>query len=91
MALKRAVAWARRVGAISASPGLACLSTDAYKMVLCVRTDVGMKKGKMAAQAGHAAIAGYKACMASDPGGVAAWEAGGSTKVAVKVGSLEAM
>lgn len=82
----------RRVGAISArAVGVSWFSNTAHKMALCVRTDVGMKKGKMAAQCGHAAVGGYKAGMSQDPGAVAAWEADGSAKVAVKVGSWEEM
>ena len=35
-------------------------STEEHKLVLVVRTDLGMGKGKIAAQCGHATLACYK-------------------------------
>lgn len=36
------------------------LSLEEHKLVLVVRTDLGMGKGKVAAQCGHATLACYK-------------------------------
>ncbi|KAK0741723.1 peptidyl-tRNA hydrolase PTH2-domain-containing protein [Apiosordaria backusii] len=67
------------------------------KLVLVVRTDLGMTKGKIAAQAGHATLACYKTlsrAAAKDPNGRAAqilkaWERRGQAKIAVQVKSEE--
>merc|ERR1719400_1983126 len=61
------------------------------KMVLVVRTDVGMGKGKIAAQCAHAAVMCYKAATSEAPDLVARWEALGTTKVCVKVDSEAAL
>ena len=61
------------------------------KMVLVVRTDVGMGKGKVAAQVAHAAVMCYKAATREAPDLVARWEALGTTKVCVKVDSEAAL
>ncbi|GAB1313350.1 peptidyl-tRNA hydrolase [Madurella fahalii] len=63
------------------------------KLVLVVRTDLGMTKGKIAAQCGHATLACYKALLAAaqrDPQGAEArllrqWERHGQAKIAVQV------
>ena len=60
-------------------------------MVLCVRTDLGMGKGKVAAQCGHATLWLYKKAMGSDPSMVDRWEARGQAKVALKVAGEEEM
>jgi PTH2 family peptidyl-tRNA hydrolase len=65
--------------------------TGPYKMVLLVRTDLGMQKGKVAAQCAHAALACYKKALKNDPDGVTAWEITGQTKVCLKVDNEEAM
>mgnify|MGYP000403838077 CR=1 FL=1 len=44
------------------------------KMVLVVRTDLKMDKGKIAAQCGHATLACYKAAMKHNPNIVKQWE-----------------
>lgn len=64
---------------------------EPYKMVLCVRTDLGMAKGKIAAQAGHATLGVYKKVLRAAPGVLEHWEALGQTKIAVKVKSEEMM
>lgn len=60
-----------------------------FKLALCVRTDLGMRKGKMAAQAGHAAVGAYAALVdAGDAAGWgAAWRRRGEAKIALAVGS----
>merc|ERR1712093_524463 len=57
------------------------------KMVLVVRTDLGMTKGKIAAQASHATLACYKSLQASNPGLLKHWERTGQAKIALKADS----
>lgn len=54
------------------------------KLVLLVRTDLKMDKGKMAAQCSHATLACYKSLLASNPKLVKHWETIGQAKVALK-------
>lgn len=61
------------------------------KMVLVVRSDLRMQKGKVAAQVAHAAVLCYKKGMAEQPEVVRAWEQLGQTKVCVKVDSEESL
>lgn len=67
------------------------LGVDLYKMVLVVRTDLDMGKGKMCAQCGHATLSAYKAAVSSASakkrGMLQAWEENGQAKVVVKVKS----
>ncbi|KAF4552766.1 Peptidyl-tRNA hydrolase-like protein 1 [Elsinoe fawcettii] len=61
------------------------------KLVLVVRTDLGMTKGKIAAQCGHATLACYKT-LANDPSAssiLQRWERYGQAKIAVQVKSEE--
>jgi len=67
------------------------MSGGPCKMVLVVRTDVGMAKGKAAAQCAHAAVMCYKKALREAPEMLARWEAQGVTKVCVKVDSEESM
>lgn len=59
------------------------------KQVLCVRTDLGMTKGKIAAQCGHATLACYKAVSKHAPLLLKRWEYLGQAKIALKVDSEE--
>ncbi|CAE7232262.1 unnamed protein product [Rhizoctonia solani] len=59
------------------------------KLVLVVRTDLGMTKGKVAAQCGHATLACYKALSAANPTLVRHWERFGQPKIALKCDSEE--
>merc|ERR1712096_236507 len=61
------------------------------KMVLVVRTDVGMGKGKAAAQCAHAAVICYKKALREAPEMLSRWEGCGVTKVCVKVDSEEGL
>jgi len=54
--------------------------------VFVVRTDLGMTKGKIAAQCGHAALMCYKRALRLAPNLVRRWEARGQTKIAVQLG-----
>jgi len=56
------------------------------KMVLVVRTDLGMTKGKVAAQCAHAAVMCYKKALADQPKVLSSWETLGQTKVCLRVG-----
>ncbi len=62
-----------------------------YKMVLCVNQELGMGKGKIAAQCGHAAVGCYKRASKLCPGGLSAWERTGCAKIAVKCPNEEEM
>jgi len=67
-------------------------STD-NKMVLVVRTDLSMGKGKAAAQCAHAAVDLYKKASKDTPKLVRQWETFGQAKVALKApeGGKEAL
>ena len=51
-----------------------------HKMVLVVRTDIGMTKGKAAAQCAHAAVSCYKKATKQSSAALAQWEALGCAK-----------
>jgi len=59
------------------------------KLVLVVRSDLGMTKGKIAAQCSHATLACYKALAKSNPRLLRHWERSGQAKIAVKCDSEE--
>ena len=62
-------------------------SREECKLVLVVRTDLGMTKGKIAAQASHATLACYKALKAVNSPVLSRWERLGQAKIAVQVKS----
>ena len=55
------------------------------KMVLVVRTDLKMGKGKAAAQCSHAAVGAYKIAKKNSPTILRAWERMGQPKIVTKV------
>jgi PTH2 family peptidyl-tRNA hydrolase len=57
------------------------------KMVLVVRTDLKMGKGKIAAQCSHAAVAAYKKAKFHCSDILKAWEQQGSAKIVTKTES----
>lgn len=57
------------------------------KMVLVVRMDLKMDKGKMAAQCSHATLACYKTMLSNNPTVLKQWERSGQAKVALKCNS----
>jgi len=68
----------------------AMIAIRSCKMVLVVRTDLGMGKGKMCAQCAHAAIEAYKQAFTGTPRQkkcLTVWDNFGSTKIAVKANS----
>ncbi|KAF7558488.1 hypothetical protein G7046_g5659 [Stylonectria norvegica] len=80
----------------SAQPKAASLidNGEECKLVLVVRTDLGMTKGKIAAQCSHATLACYKALARLPPNAperklLARWEKYGQAKIAVQVKSQE--
>lgn len=54
------------------------------KMILVVRNDLKMGKGKVAAQCSHAAVSAFKQLQARNPGLLKQWEYCGQPKVVVK-------
>ena len=62
-----------------------------YKLVLCVRHDLKMKKGKVAAQCSHAAVAAYKRMKRMNPTVLREWEMDGQPKITVKLPGEEDM
>jgi PTH2 family peptidyl-tRNA hydrolase len=67
------------------------MSDDLFKMVLCVRHDLKMRAGKIAAQSVHAALGAYR--MASDqfPDYLHRWERQEEPVVCLKIDSKEQM
>ncbi|XP_072909244.1 peptidyl-tRNA hydrolase 2, mitochondrial [Hemitrygon akajei] len=55
-----------------------------YKMVLVVRNDLKMGKGKVAAQCSHAAVSAYRQLQVRNPDLLRQWEYCGQPKVVVK-------
>ncbi|RHX96961.1 hypothetical protein DYB28_009041 [Aphanomyces astaci] len=67
------------------------LNWEPHKMVLVVRNDLKMGKGKVAAQCGHATLGAYKRAVKRTPHAIECWETLGQAKVALKVESEEEM
>jgi PTH2 family peptidyl-tRNA hydrolase len=63
--------------------------TEDCKMVILVRTDINMGKGKAAAQCCHAVLETYKMATRKHPAVLAAWEQQGQPKVTLRVESEE--
>jgi len=62
-------------------------SAFSYKQVIVVRTDIKMSKGKVAAQAGHAAVSAAEYARKNRPEWWNPWIREGQCKIAVKVKS----
>lgn len=60
-------------------------------MILVVRNDLKMGKGKIGAQCGHAAVGAYQKAVKRNPHLVRRWEDSGCAKIAVKVDSESEM
>ncbi|KAA8499097.1 Peptidyl-tRNA hydrolase 2, mitochondrial [Porphyridium purpureum] len=61
---------------------------DTYcKMVFCVRTDLKMGRGKIAAQVGHATLGAYQIALRHAPQYCTAWERGAQPKIALQINS----
>jgi peptidyl-tRNA hydrolase, PTH2 family len=57
------------------------------KQVIVVRTDLGMGKGKVAAQVAHASLASSELAREKKKDWYEGWKRGGQAKVVLKVGS----
>ena len=57
---------------------------DEYKMVIVVRTDLGMSKGKTAAQVAHAAVNCAFAAKKKDPDALDRWMSNAYPKIVLK-------
>ncbi|KAL3270691.1 hypothetical protein HHI36_021219 [Cryptolaemus montrouzieri] len=64
-------------------------SSDEYRLVLGVRNDLKMQKGKVAAQCGHASVAAYAKIVEERPELLPLWYRQGGTKIAVRIDSEE--
>jgi PTH2 family peptidyl-tRNA hydrolase len=62
-------------------------SAFSYKQVIVVRTDIKMSKGKVAAQAGHAAVSAAEYARKNRPEWWSPWTREGQCKIAVKAKS----
>uniref|UniRef100_A0A8D0LBA6 Peptidyl-tRNA hydrolase 2, mitochondrial n=1 Tax=Sphenodon punctatus TaxID=8508 RepID=A0A8D0LBA6_SPHPU len=62
-----------------------------FKMVLIVRNDLKMGKGKVAAQCSHAAVAAYKQVQRRNPELLMQWEYCGQPKVVLKAPDEETL
>lgn len=62
-----------------------------YKMILVVRNDLKMGKGKVAAQCSHAAVSAYKQIQKKNPNMLKQWEYCGQPKVVVKAPDEETL
>lgn len=60
--------------------------TGDIKLSVAVRADLGMGRGKIAAQVGHAAVLALERVRASHPGWASEWLDSGQTKVVVRAG-----
>ncbi len=63
------------------------MSEFKYKQVIVLRSDLGISRGKIAAQAGHAAVSAAEEARKKQPKWWRAWMEEGHCKVALKVGS----
>jgi PTH2 family peptidyl-tRNA hydrolase len=62
-----------------------------HKLVLCVRDDLKMGVGKIAAQCCHATLGIYKRMKQNCPGLLSEWEKNGEKKVVLRVHNLETL
>lgn len=60
-----------------------------FKQVIAVRTDLGMGRGKLAAQVAHASVSAFLAARELRPEWASGWLAEGQKKVVVRVSSLD--
>jgi len=62
---------------------------ESCKLVLVVRTDLGMSAGKIAAQCSHATLACYKVLIKANPALLRVWERTGAAKITLRCESEE--
>ena len=68
-----------------------CSESGEVKLILVVRTDLKMGKGKAAAQCSHAAVMAYEQLGKSNPALLQDWRYNGQPKVVVKTDSEQSM
>jgi PTH2 family peptidyl-tRNA hydrolase len=68
---------------------LTCMSQFKYKQVIVLRTDLGMTRGKIAAQTGHAAVSAAEEARKKRREWWSGWLDEGQCKIAVRVDSEE--
>lgn len=76
-----------RGDAATSAEGFFASFSNNYKMVLVVRNDLKMGKGKIGAQCGHGAVGAYQKTVQRNPRLVRAWENTGCAKIALRVES----
>ncbi|XP_030757852.1 probable peptidyl-tRNA hydrolase 2 isoform X2 [Sitophilus oryzae] len=64
-------------------------TNDEVRLILGVRNDLKMQKGKVAAQCGHGAMAAYAKTLSTSPKLLKEWLKNGGTKIALRVESEE--
>jgi aminoacyl-tRNA hydrolase len=64
-------------------------SSNGYKLLLVVRNDLKMGKGKAASQCSHAAVIAFSQSLLKHPSKVESWLSNGQKKVIVKVESKD--
>lgn len=62
-----------------------------YKMIIAIRTDLKMSKGKMAIQAAHAAVISVEEAKRAKLKWVKSWFSEGQKKVAVQIATKEVL
>ncbi|XP_022906036.2 peptidyl-tRNA hydrolase 2, mitochondrial-like [Onthophagus taurus] len=62
---------------------------DEYRLIMAIRNDLKMQKGKVAAQCGHASVAAYAKALKLKPKTLQRWLRYGGTKITVKVDNEE--
>ncbi|KAJ8973934.1 hypothetical protein NQ317_001140 [Molorchus minor] len=60
---------------------------DEYRLILGVRNDIKMQKGKVGAQCGHGAVAAYAKALKERPKTLKNWLRYGGTKITVRIDS----
>lgn len=60
------------------------LLNQPFKLVLCVNSELGMTKGKIAAQCGHATLGAFKVASKFCKSALSQWEYSGQAKIALK-------
>uniref|UniRef100_A0A6M2DKW8 peptidyl-tRNA hydrolase n=1 Tax=Xenopsylla cheopis TaxID=163159 RepID=A0A6M2DKW8_XENCH len=65
--------------------------TNNYKMVFVVRTDIGLRSGKVAAQCCHAAILCYEKSLNTNEDVLRSWIKRGQAKIVLKVNNLASL
>lgn len=79
----------KKLRSIAAGKFINPISCDGCKMAIVVRTDIGMGKGKIAAQCAHAAIECYRQALASSryQALLKTWEFTGQPKIVLRISS----